>query len=270
MAEPTLALKLTDIQAKLGVFAGWGRGTNFGEPAWNTQQQAILDDCTQSGLRRFYWPTAAEGETTSYDWSFLKPTANLALASGAQTIPLPDDFGGFEGQITVLTTASTSQPWQIQWRSEGEIRRMYSLTPTVTGPTAFAATQPLKGTTGTQSQRFQLFVFPAADQAYTLQVQYYINPDYLDGAFPYAYGGPQHAETVLESCLALLEERIDDQSTVHADAFSKRLTASISMDRKLKPQQLGYNRDNSDGRHWNRSDSHYWAPAATYNGSSFS
>lgn len=272
MAEPTLSLTLSYIQAKLGTFAGWGRGAAFGETAWTTSQQAILDDSTQSGLRRFYYPTSVEGESQPYDWSFMHPSANLDLlpaSTNPQTIRLPDDFGGFEGSLNVLTTASTAQPWLIEWTNSPRIRQMYSVTPSMTGPPMYAAVEPLRGTGATFGQRFELLIFPIADQEYTLQANYYVNPDYLTGAFPYALGGPEHTETILESCLAVMEERLDDTQGPHAQAFASRLKASIGMDRKKKPQKFGPNIDRSDGNRWDRGDVHYWAPAATYGGQPF-
>ena len=269
MAEPTLALKLADIQAKIGVFAGWGRGAAFGESTWSDFQQATIDDCTQSGLRRFYYPEPIEGMASSYEWSFLRPVTSLAFAQGTSTVPLPEDFGGMDGQLTIVTTTSTAAPWKIEWRNEGFIRERYALTPEMSGPPMFAAEQPIRGTQPTAGQRFQLYLFPLADQDYTLQAAYSINPNYLTGDAPYAYGGPQHTETILESCLAVFEERQDDSAGVHRDAFRRRLMASISMDRKNKPQCLGYNRDRSDDSPYSRSNVHYWAPAPTYNGASF-
>lgn len=253
--------------------AGWGQGAKFGDVAWTPYQQSLLDDCVASGLRRFYWPEPMEGSDSSYDWSFMHPTASLPLASGASTINLPDDFGGFEGQVTVLSTSSTSMPWKIEWRNEALIREKYSVTPTMTGPPMFCAEVPLKGTTGTQGQRFQLLLFPLADQAYTLQVQYYVSPDFItSGTFPYAYGGATHTETILESCMAVFEERQDDMvpgTGPHGVAFRQRLAASVSMDRRNKPQKLGPNRDRSDLPDWQRGDTHFWQGAATYNGTTF-
>lgn len=265
--ESTLNLQFKELQARVGSFMGWGRGAAYQDPAWNDQQQFEVDGIVGSGLRQFYFP-AIEG-AVGYEWSFLRPTATFDLPSGAQTLALPDDFGGFEGQLTLLTTNSTSLPWRIEWRNEGIIRQMYSVTPSMTGAPKYATEQTLKGTTATQSQRSQLFVFPQADQDYTLQGQYYINPDYLSGAFPYAYGGAPHAETLLESCLCVAEQRLDDANAVHAQKFQERLMASIAMDRRNKPQKLGYNDDRSDERGFDRRDIHYFAPAATYNGSAF-
>lgn len=271
--ESTLALQYQDLMGEVGLFLGWGRGAYFGDTAWDTRQQNIIDRTVASGLRQFYYPPPAQGMTGSYDWSFLKPTALLDFPPGVDLIPLPDDFGGFEGPLTLQTTGSTAQPWRIEWRNEGDIRRMYSLTPSQTGPPIYASETPVKGTVATAGQRFQLLIFPVADMDYTLQCQYYIHPDYLSGAFPYAYGGPAHAETILESCLAIAEERLDDVAKgqgPHGIKFMERLLASISMDRRHKPQKIGRNLDRSDddGRRGNPHD-WGWSPNNTYNGSSF-
>ncbi len=274
--ESSLNLLYQQIQGEVGEFLGYGRGpvanTDNSPPVdstWNQAQLADINFCVASGLRCFYFPPPIDGSTASFEWSFLHPTATLVLASGKSTIDLPDDFGGFEGPLTISTTPQVAMPWFIEWRNEGALRQMYSVQPTSTGPPMYAAQIPLKGTTATQSNRFQLLIFPLSDQAYTLQAQYYINPDFLSGAFPYAYGGVQHAETILTSCLAIAEQRRDDAMSVQSAKFKERLAASISMDRRLKPQSLGYNSDRSDRRGWTRQDVHFWQPAATYNGSSF-
>ena len=268
--ESSLTLQYVQLKGEVGEFIGYGRGPDNGaDSTWNAAQVSDIDFCVASGLRQFYFPPPVEGERGSYDWSFLKPTSTFDLPVNAYIVPLPDDFGGFEGPVTLLTTNKTAMPWQIQWRNEGVIREMYAVTPQMSGPPMFCATVPLKGTTGTQGQRFQLLMFPLADQDYTVQAQYYISPDFLSGAFPYAYGGAPHAETLLESCLAIAEQRRDDAMSVHSAKFKERLLASISMDRRMKPQKLGRNLDRSDDRQWQRSDVHWWAPAATYGGQSF-
>lgn len=239
MAESTLTAAFKDLTGDVGFFLGHGRGADNGETAWTTSEQAAVDRCVKGGLRNFYF--------CGYDWSFLRPVATLTLASGAQTLPLPDDFGGIEGQLTVSVSGSSGFfPIPVT----GDVRRHYALNPSATGCPEMACIDPLKTTTGTQGQRFQLFVYPEADQAYTLEFGYYINPDYLNGAFPYAYGGPQHAETLLESCLAVAEKLLDDAMSVHAFEFDKRLAVSMDIDRRQKPQKLGYNGDRSDGKYW--------------------
>jgi hypothetical protein len=272
MSEPTLAVQWKELKARVGLFIGWGQGADYGQTAWTDQQAFEIDGIVASGLRRFYFPPALEGEAVSHKWTFLRPTASLVLPSGAVSIPLPDDYGGFEGQVTVQSNGTTAQPWEVKWVSEPLLREKVSAYPSMQGPPMLVAEAPVKGTSATAGQRKELHVFPTADQAYTLQVQYYVNPDYLTAATPYAYGGAQHAETILESVLAVAEERLDDMPSMtgpHGMAFKERLRASVGVDRSSQPQRFGYNRDRSDDRQSGRWNPHWWAPPATYNGQSF-
>ena len=261
MPESTLSLAITDLQAKVGNFAGWGRGAAFGDPAWTSYQQAQIDDAVQSGLRRFYFPAPLEGRQESYCWTFLRPTVTLAFAAGASTVPLPDDFGGVEGSIS-LQSVSGMMWGPIPVYNPGEVDQKYAVFPTMSGRPRMASVQWNKGTTQTTGQRAQLYLWPLADTQYSLRLQYYVLPDYLSGTAPYALGGMLHAETILESCLAVLEERLDDASTVHAQAFQTRLAASVSADRRSSAQTLGYNGDRSDGYGWTRGDNHVVNPIA--------
>lgn len=243
--ESTLSLKFTDLTGEVGLFLGYGRGADNGDSAWSSQQTATIEAIVRSGLRQFYFPPPLDDGGSSYDWSFLKPYASLTLASGASTVPLPEDFGGFEGQVSVTSSGST-RPWPVKLYNEGQIVEAYAKTPTASGPPQMAALRPLRGTQDKRGQRYNLYVYPLADQAYTLLFAYYILADALSGTRPYAYGGMAHVETILESCLAIAEQRLDDASTVHSAKFMERLAASISLDRRNKAQTLGYNRDHSD------------------------
>src|SRR5437870_2665021 len=117
--EPTLSLKLGELEAKLGTFAGWGRGANYGDPTWTSSQQAMITDCIQSGVRRFIYPEPLEGERNAYDWTFLTPTIRLTLDIGATTVSLPDDFQAFDGRISLASSGNFAQPWKIEWRNDG-------------------------------------------------------------------------------------------------------------------------------------------------------
>lgn len=263
MPESTLSLSYYDIAGEVGLFLGYGRGANNNDQAWTTHQQAAIDSCVRSGLRQFYFPPPVDG-VSAYDWSFLKPTYSTTLLSTASVIALPDDFGGFEGRITL--NSSTGQIWwPIDVVGEGTVRQRYSELPTATGRPLLAAIQPIKGTTQLKGQRFQLYFFPLADQDYPVQFAYYVSPDYLTGSAPYAYGGMPHAETILESCLAVAEQRLDDSSTIHSMKFMERLAASISLDRRSKPQKLGYNGDRSDQR-YDGNERHWLGTGITVNG----
>jgi len=269
LAESTLNLTFADLQARVGRFLGYGRGVDFGEPAWDVNKTNDIMDCVRSGYHQFLYPSPREGEANSYDWSFLHPVGTFTFAQGASTVTLPDDFGGFENQLSLLTDNTTSMPWQIEWQNEGKIRQQYSVTPTMTGPPQYACERPIKGTNAVRSQRFELFVFPLADREYTIQGQYYLQADAMTNALPFAYGGAAHAETILQSCLAMAELKLDDAKGPQWATWQERLSASISIDRKHKPAKLGYNRDDSDRAPFNRQNVHWWAPAATYNGMTY-
>lgn len=251
MPESSLALQYKDLKAEVGLFLGYGRGAEFSETTWSTAQTTTIDSIVRSGLRQFYWPPPEAPGRPGYDWSFLKPSVQLGLASGATVVTLPDDFGGFEGQIALVSSGQI--PCPIPLVGEGLVRQKHAEL-TTEGKPQIAAVQPLKGTGTTAGQRFQLYVWPTADAAYTLAFTYYVNPEWLDTAFPYHWGGAMHSETVLESCLAIAEQRLDDRAEVHTAKFRERLAASIQADRKLKPQVLGMNLDRSDGRYYDRKD----------------
>lgn len=253
MAESTLSLTLNDLSAEVGLFLGWGRGATlpYTDPAWTTQQQAAITSAVNSGLRQFYFPPPLHDGEAPYDWSFLKPVATLSLPASSVTVPLPDDFGGFEGRI-VITTQPSSSWWPVDLTGVGRVYEQQAKLPSTTGRPQMACEEPLKGTTGTQGQRFQLRFWPIPDQAYTLQFQYYLLPDALSPPFPYIYGGASHAETILASCKWAAERDLDDMAGgPQAQNFMMRLAASIGVDRKFKPQNFGYARDNSDWRHGN-------------------
>lgn len=247
MAESTLSLTIDDLRGEVGLFLGWGRGTPSGDEAWTSAKAAAINSCVKSGLRQFYYPPPVEGQENAYDWSFLRPTATFTIPTATSSLALPDDFGGIEGDIAV-SSSGTSMFRPLAVYGEGTVRQRFSELPNTTGRPQMAALCPVKGTGMDHGTRHTLLVWPTSDAAYTLSLRYYVNANYLDSGFPYHMGGTQHAETVLESCLAIAEQRLDDTSAVHSAKFMQRLLASISADRKLKPQKLGYNGDNSDLR----------------------
>lgn len=256
MSESTLALSYTDLTSEVGFFLGWGRGANFGDPAWTSAQTNTINVCVSSGLRKFYNPDPP------YDWEFLKPLGNIVLPVNASTVQLPDDFGGAEDVITVLAT-TTQLTWTIKITLESNLRQLYQVTPDAVGRPLMAALQPIKGTQFGQGQRQQLFVYPLADAEYTLQLRYYVNPDAISPSFPYPYGGAQHAETIRAAVLAAAEMTLDGMKGTWDLEFTSRLAASVSVDRRSKAQLVGYNNDRSDNYGvLRRGDWHGWGQVA--------
>lgn len=245
----TLALKRDDFEAAVGHFLGFGRGAVFNETAFSASQQRDLDEVVPVGLRTFYFPPILEGETDQHKWSFLQPVASITLESAASSIDLPSDFGGIEGFITVTDPNNANNVFQyVEITGEGQIRNLFATSPDTTGRPQWAAIRPKKSE-GKTPQRSELYVWPTADQEYTLGVAYSIIPTALDGYHPYVYGGVEHHETIRESCLAAAESSINDASMIHNMKFMERLRASVAIDRRKKGNKIGYNRDLSDARH---------------------
>ncbi len=249
MAESTLAAAYQDLQGDIGFFLGYGRGVNFSETTWTAPQSTTIERCLKGGLRRVYY--------CGHPWSFLKPEGTVTLASGAQTVALPDDYNGIEGKIA-LSTSGSFQWYPLDTTSVETLYRDYATNPTTTGRPVHCCEEPLKGTSSQAGQRFQLRIWPIADQAYTLKFQYKVLPDYLSGAFPYVYGGASHAETFLAACKAVAERDLDDIHDGPQELmFQRLLESSKDEDRSRKPQVYGYNGDRSDRREgYYRRDQH--------------
>ncbi len=258
--ESTLNMAYYELQAEVGFYLGFGRGDKYGEDTWDADKAYRIDSVLKSGLRQVYYPSMqVDGKQRSYRWSWLRPKAALLFPSGSQDINLPDDFGGIEGRIT-YTGSTAGTTWPLQVANPGEIRELYTITPSMTGRPLKAAQEVIKGTTGISSTRTKLLVFPQSDAAYTLNFTYYVNPDFLTGQYPYAYGGPQHAETLKASVLAAAELYQDNERGPMWQNFQDRLAASMDIDQQLKPQMIGYNRDNSDLALWpDRPNQHGYA-----------
>ncbi len=230
--ESTLAAQFKDLRGDVGHDQGYGRGPDFGDPEWDRRQLANITRFVKGGMRRFY--------NCGYDWSFLRPVATMTLPQGEVVVPLPDDYARPEGQIAVSTTGAINYT-VLDFGGIGAVYQSAAVMPDTTGRPEMVCEEPLKGTTILNSSRRQLRFWPIADQDYILKFQYHLNPNYLTGDLPYAYGGPQHAETLLEACLAVGELINDDGNGPHNQAFTQLLEVSKVIDGKSKPQHLGYN-----------------------------
>lgn len=245
MAISTLAVAFDGLQADVGFFLGYGRGAKYKQRAWTQKQLDNIERSIKGGMRKFYY--------SGHRWSFMSPVADLTLASGANTVVLPEDFGGMDPQIVIATPQGTAYTC-LNIGPVTTILEQEARWPNTTGRPKAVALETLKGTAQSRAEQSQLHFWPTADSDYGLKVQYYLLADYLTGTKPYAYGGPEHAETLLEACLSVAEKVIDNTAEVHAAEFAVQLKTSIDLDANRKPKNLGYNLDRSDldatGRGW--------------------
>lgn len=160
---------------------------------------------------------------------------------------LPDDYGAMEGDLTFALADSRTQ--RIQIAGEGHIRQAWNQYGSGhTSTPLLAAVRPIAAHDATVGQRFELLAAPVPDGDYTISFRYQANPDLLDDTDVYHLGGTPHAQTFLESCLAIAERTMNDVEGIHYAAFLRALAASVSFDRNANsPRRQGYNRDDSDG-----------------------
>jgi hypothetical protein len=143
---------------------------------------------------------------------------------------LPAAFGGLEGTMTYRPGANTSGG-HVEQVSAGELDRRRQASYATGKPTRLSVEAKTFDPTAGQAWRARLL--PAPDAVYQLFYRYNVIPVALDGTNLYPVGGPIHAETLLESCLAVAEQRMDDNASLHTQKFMERLGVSIELDRLM-------------------------------------
>ncbi len=241
MPESAWSLQLSQFRKAVGYYLGYGRGAIA---AWTDEQLEDIDDCIDSGLRQFYSPPILPGETRVHQWTFLRPTTTLVTTASDSEQNLPDDVAGIVGDITY-----DADNWQRSIRSTSEemIRRFQAGAGDMTGPPMYYCTAPVTSS-GISGQRLKIIFSPTPDAAYTLSYRYVWTMPKLADDRPFPMGGPFHADTIQQSCVAVAEQRKNDQVGIEYQRFIERLTKSVSMDRDLLPDTLGVGTDNSERR----------------------
>lgn len=262
--ESTLAISLSKLQQEVGFYLGYGRGLDGGGVEWTDKKQRVIDSMIESGLRQFYYPKPADMAGGYYDWTFLRPTAQVTTESGTRYCTLPDDFGAIDdAHVRVISSETSYCP--VRRMLDSQVNALYAARPTETGSPQCVASTPVDQTTYLKGQRYRLIVFPEPDDAYTLEFAYSLLPDALRWDRPWPYGGAQHAETIQAACIAAAELYLNDMPGPRALYFHERLIASIGQDRKMRPPLIGHNGDPGGSGMWSRQD-RYADATITYNG----
>lgn len=241
MSESTLSVDYDDAAAKLCFYMHGQRST----ASLSADEAAELDDCIQQGYRQYLWPPKMEGEVRAHEWSFLRPAWTQATVAGDSDYDLADDVTGIVGPL-VYAPSDDHPGVQIRITNEAHILHLQSLDNSQTGYPLLAAVRP-KTTDGTASSRYELLVWPTPDAVVTLKARANIAPNkWVTGKYP--YGGPQHHETLLASCMAMAELKMHDQRGPHGERFLQLLAMSINRDtREHAAEFLGYNGDRKNG-----------------------
>ena len=226
-------LSYTQLQEEIAFYLGWTRDPS----QWTVAQTNDLDAIIQSGLRQFYWPpTLQDGNVVK--WSFLNPRATVLTVNAQSAYTLPSDFEG--GAISFNITASGTSPTTLVPVNEQHYDSINVGNPK-SGQPAYYAIRPLTST-GTSSQSYQVLLYPTPDKVYTVSYRYDVTPPNLSALVPYPFGPGMHSETILESCLAIAEDRLNDGQTgnapLHRTRFQELLASSIQYDKRMENEDI--------------------------------
>ncbi len=174
----------------------------------------------------------------------------VAVAAGAKynlaryLYDLPADFNGFEGSMHYRREQASLWP-SVELTSDTAIRSRRQHWAGVDRP-RYVAYRP-KSFVAAVGQRWQAAFHPTPNGAYDLLYRYKVQPTTLSDSHPFPLGGPEVGEVILESCLAVAEQRYRDEQGIHTEAFLAKLRAAIVNDAMShSPDTLGYNADRSE------------------------
>lgn len=226
---------MDELTGEAGSYLGWGRDPS----RWSERKREDLNAVLATALRRFYFQAG-------HEWTFLKPLTTLTLVTGEKSIPLPEDFGGFEGRAVISLGSSNGGYWPIEQVASEQIRARYSMATTASGRPMCFADEPRRNVTETRSSRNNLLVYPLPDNDYRFECTYSILPEFLTEKNPWPYGGAAHAETLKAGVRAAAEMFEDAEDGPQGANYAIAIMASIAYDRRHQPKTLGLNSDRSD------------------------
>ena len=100
---------------------------------------------------------------------------------------------------------------------------------------------------GLVGQRLEVSWWPIPDGAYTMTFQFEAYSGKLASDNQYPLGGMRHAELLTESCLAVAEQKANDERGQHTQTFREQLAAAVQQDRRLGAKTYGHMGANAAG-----------------------
>lgn len=230
MAASGLSIGYPDLLATVGEYLGYGSDRS----QWSTEQEAEIDKYVQSGIRQFYYPPAVNAQVAGHEWTFMKPTAQLTLTAGQGEEVLPAEFGRLVGDMYYQPDTGYSSIVQV---AVGHVLAQRQQNSNAGRPRLAAIRY--QESTGVAGQRQEAVFFPVPDAEYVLSYQYEAFGYKLTDASPYPLGGAKFAEVIIESCLAVAEQRADNQQSIHYSQFRELLADAVMRDQKNQAGRFG-------------------------------
>lgn len=203
--------------------------------ALTDDQQTEVDSYVQAGIRNFYFPQAINNVEAGYEWSFMRPVATITTLPNVSIVPLPADLARVIGDLH-FDASEHYAPSVIQV-SEHRLYSLVQARPFSGRPKCFATR--FKRLYGAHGQVQELLLWPAPILAYTFTYRYEAYNGKLSAANPAPLGGARYSELITESCLAIAEQRANDEHGLHSERFVALLVAGIEMDRRNSARYYG-------------------------------
>ena len=224
----SLAVSYEDLFNTVATFLGY-------DPSHLADAQtAEIDSYIQSGVRNFYYPPKiGDAIDENFEWSFIRMSGSVDATAGVADFKMPDGFGRVAGQIAVVGDEEPMLP-VIPY---GDLMRMR--TRGDKGRPRFAAFSAANAF-GERGQEKYLHLYPTPDKDYTLNFLCDSDTGKISKEKrPFPLGGAMFSELVTESCLAVAEQRANDEEGLHTRKFAELLVSSIARDRKSSAQDFG-------------------------------
>lgn len=169
--------------------------------------------------------SSSPGNGTSLTFQISRPIANYALpdATGRIVGGLHYAAAEYKREIRVVSVAQI-----LEWRAQTD----------VTGYADFAAIR-YNSLGGAAGSRQEIMLYPRPDAYKVLSYQYEAYTGLLTDSAPYPPGGMQLSELYTESCLAVAEQRGNDEFGIHNQLFQTQLVEAISRDKSHSAQNYG-------------------------------
>lgn len=228
MANSGLSTTLEELRDTVSAFLGYG-------PTPAADRLAEIDTYIRAGLNRFYYPPAVQGTEAGYSWSFLKPIGTLTTAIAAAAQDLPD---ALERVVGDFYYAEADHRRSVPQVSEERYRALLSRSEDAAQPQVCRVRHKLHD--ANKGKRMEVAWWPIPDAAYVLTYHYEANSDPLDENNRYPLGGALHAELLTQSCLAVAEQRANDERGIQTAEFERQLIPAIQRDRTLSARVFGH------------------------------
>lgn len=161
-------------------------------------------------------------------------TLTFFVTRATANYDLPDDFSRLIGR---LHYQADDRYLSIQIVQEDAILEMRS-TNDLTGPPQYAAVRS-KSSDMSTGQRSEIILYPRPDAAQVLTYSYEAYSGQLSDSYPYPLGGMHLSELYVESCLAVAEQRVNEEAGLHTGLFGSLLADAVARDRKKGAKNFG-------------------------------